>query len=217
MTANKIREELAPYIDVDIMFASARSLRGVDYLWSKIWQSVTETPTGRRHKDIGRRELARLQQMGPEAVERAKGHVPLSELLNIPDIARPQEELKDFDSEREWAEDADELKKEKRQKFFDDKWGEELNESESETSSEDLRDISLEEGEEGEEDGMIYGEDGDEQGEWTDDADLEEQWEAYSEDDGEDAGAMSEDFGGDGNYPSASSRVTSLPDDKARL
>ena len=37
--------------DVDIMFASARSLRGVDHLWSKIWQSVTETPRGRRHKD----------------------------------------------------------------------------------------------------------------------------------------------------------------------
>lgn len=69
-TAMRIREELAPYCDVDVMFASARSLRGVDHLWSKIWQSVTDTPRGRRHKDIARKELERLRKLGPDAARR---------------------------------------------------------------------------------------------------------------------------------------------------
>ncbi|CAE7568610.1 engB, partial [Symbiodinium sp. CCMP2456] len=90
-TAQRIREELAPYCDVDIMFASARALRGVDHLWSKIWQSVTETPRGRRHRDIGRKELERLNKEGPNALKAPN----LSELLEIPDYQRPQ----DFDEE----------------------------------------------------------------------------------------------------------------------
>eukprot|EP00913_Durusdinium_trenchii_P022662 g21285.t1 len=166
-TAQRIREELSPYCDVDIMFASARSLRGVDHMWSKIWQSVTETPRGRRHKDwpssawaawaacfrglcwmfgletdqlevsrchlcrcgdlspsqdIGRKELERLRELGPDATKGPS----LSELLEIPDYRNVQQP-QSFDGE-EWAEDNDYDMKvgERSEEYFDDKWGEEL-------------------------------------------------------------------------------------------
>eukprot|EP00434_Breviolum_minutum_P021157 symbB.v1.2.018668.t1/scaffold1455.1/size117749/4 len=130
-TAKRIREELAPYCDVDIMFASARSLRGVDHLWSKIWQSVTDTPRGRRHKDIARKELERLRTMGPEATRGPQ----LSELLEIPDYRNAPSETGSFDGE-EWAEDVDydPGAQVAGEQYFDDKWGEDLNE-ESEVES----------------------------------------------------------------------------------
>lgn len=136
-TAKRIKEELAPYCDVDIMFASARSLRGVDHLWSKIWQSVTETPRGRRHKDIARKELERLRTMGPEATKGPQ----LSDLLEIPDYRNAPREAVSFDGE-EWAEDTDYDPGETAdgEKYFDDKWGEDLNEeSEGESSVADFQ------------------------------------------------------------------------------
>jgi len=125
-TAKNIREELEPYLDVDIMFASARSLRGVDHLWSKIWQTVTETPRGKRHKDIGPKELERLRKMGAKAASKDKS---LAQLLNIPEVARPPQ---DFDAD-EWAEDSEFERSapgKGSQEYFNDRWGEDLDEDE---------------------------------------------------------------------------------------
>ncbi|CAE7943351.1 engB, partial [Symbiodinium sp. KB8] len=116
-TAQRIREELAPYCDVDIMFASARALRGVDHLWSKIWQSVTETPRGRRHRDIGRKELERLNKEGPNALKAPN----LSELLEIPDYQRPQDfDEEDFEEDRDYAQPQPGQSR----ASFNDRWGE---------------------------------------------------------------------------------------------
>jgi len=100
-TADAIREELAPYCDVDIMYASARTLRGVDHLWSKIWQSVTNTARGRRHKELGQKELKWLREKGPGVETDSQ----LADLLGIP-MPEKQAEVEDFDTE-EWAEDRD--------------------------------------------------------------------------------------------------------------
>jgi len=84
---------------VDIMFASARTLRGIDQLWSKIWMSVTETPRGRRHKDLGAKELMRLKQFG---VPQEKNSV--ADVLGLQDMVSRQPEMQDFNSS-EWVED----------------------------------------------------------------------------------------------------------------
>merc|ERR1711972_258498 len=99
LTAENIRAEIAPYCDVDIMFASAKNHRGVDHLWAKIWQSVTETPRGRRHSMFG---------------------LPRTPLPETPE---------DFDSQA-WEDDHDfqALEPGEGKDYFDDKWGEDLNE-----------------------------------------------------------------------------------------
>jgi len=108
-TAESIRKEMGQYMDVDIMFTSANSLRGVDHMWSKIWQSMTETPRGRRHREIGPRELARIQALGAKANEEDS----LADLLGIEEPAPKdlqefnEEEWTEADSEGEWVEDED--------------------------------------------------------------------------------------------------------------
>jgi len=123
-TAKAIREELGEYFDVDIMFASARSLRGVDQLWSKIWMSVTETPRGRKHRALGANELARLQKFG---VPKPDG---VAEVLGLPKVVPPPPGADEFDSE-EWEDDVDLEPTEPGQRrgedaYFSDQWGEEL-------------------------------------------------------------------------------------------
>jgi len=161
-TAKRIREDLAPYCDVDIMFASARSLRGVDHLWSKIWQSVTETPRGRRHKDIARKELERLMKGGDPLKAPS-----LSELMGMPDYRDQMPQAKAYDEE--WAEDTDYEVSGEQQEYFDDKWGEELNED---ADSSDARTSDLQRLEE--DDDFAADE------EWNDDQ-LEKRWEAFPE------------------------------------
>lgn len=130
-TAARIREELAPYCDVDIMFASAQTLRGVDHLWSKIWQSVIDTPTGRRHRDMGMKELAELNRRMrvPDDVD------TLSEMLGVPRKEPPRPKAPGaagFGREEEWYEDAyvePELPAEMRatgggDQYFNDNWNE---------------------------------------------------------------------------------------------
>ncbi|CAK9026930.1 Probable GTP-binding protein EngB [Durusdinium trenchii] len=160
-TAQRIREELSPYCDVDIMFASARSLRGVDHMWSKIWQSVTETPRGRRHKDIGRKELERLRELGPDATKGPS----LSELLEIPDYRNVQQP-QSFDGE-EWAEDNDYDMKvgERSEEYFDDKWGEELDDEGEGRTLDDFDDEAYED-----------------EDDFSEDA-LERRWEDFDDDD----------------------------------
>jgi len=103
-TAENIREELGEYVDVDIMFASARSLRGVDHLWSKIWQSVTETPRGRRHKQLAARELKWLKDFAAEGRTVSKEKGPsVAEAVGLPDMPVPPK-VQDFDSP-EWVEE----------------------------------------------------------------------------------------------------------------
>lgn len=197
-TAKNIKEELAPFVDVDIMFASARSLRGVDHLWSKIWQSVTDSQRGRFHKDLGPKQLDYLRRNGSKAVQEARGEQSLSELLNIPDIREPKAE--DFDSE-DWAEDTEIQKPtatERKSRYFDDSWGQELNENEGERDSsvEGLQTVDFGEAESEEDqqdlflqsqrdqvqgDGHIH-DDGPVDDDFSD-ADLEQQWEAFQEED----------------------------------
>merc|ERR1711920_737589 len=83
-TAMAIKEELAPVCDVDIMFASARSGRGVDQMWAKIWQSVTETPRGRKHKMLGPEELLKLRKYyGIGVPKEASSEGSLSDMLDL--------------------------------------------------------------------------------------------------------------------------------------
>lgn len=134
-TANAIREELAPYVDVDIMFASARSLRGVDHLWSKIWDSVTDTPRGRRHKEIAWKELMRLRQEGPGSLTKEP---TLADKLGLPN---QDEGMKDFDEE--WAEDTDiepGTRKKEKGVFFQERWGEALPEEEDDPQAQNVVD-----------------------------------------------------------------------------
>eukprot|EP00443_Scrippsiella_acuminata_P085315 CAMPEP_0115383968 /NCGR_PEP_ID=MMETSP0271-20121206/6866_1 /TAXON_ID=71861 /ORGANISM="Scrippsiella trochoidea, Strain CCMP3099" /LENGTH=653 /DNA_ID=CAMNT_0002807309 /DNA_START=331 /DNA_END=2293 /DNA_ORIENTATION=+ len=132
LTAQNIREELEPYCDVDIMFASAKNHRGVDQLWAKIWQSVTETPRGHRHRMLGLSELDKLYK-------RAPGDLPkegnLSEMFGLPRAPLP-ETAQDFDSET-WEEDHDFSTQEpgRDKGYFDDKWGQDLDEQEIQDSS----------------------------------------------------------------------------------
>jgi len=182
-TAQRIREELAPYCDVDIMFASARKLRGVDHLWSKIWQSVTETPRGRRHKDIARKELERLQKEGPSAVKEPG----LAELLNYPnyqDYLQPK--AKDFDQE-EWAEDTDfepAAPGEQKQDFFDDRWGEDPNDEEEDFLDTKMSDLRRLEGSE-----LMPDEDDEDLTE----EELARRWDAFENFEGEDEDMRSSD------------------------
>lgn len=125
-TANSIREEMAPYCDVDIMFTSARTLRGIDHLWAKIWQSVTETPRGQRHKNLGMQELQRLYKSSGLPKEG-----DLAEMFGLPRTAPPVPKPEDFDSES-WAEDRDfdpvKPNGGGRKGYFNDRWGQELEE-----------------------------------------------------------------------------------------
>eukprot|EP00931_Biecheleriopsis_adriatica_P117069 TRINITY_DN92621_c0_g1_i1.p1 TRINITY_DN92621_c0_g1~~TRINITY_DN92621_c0_g1_i1.p1 ORF type:complete len:743 (-),score=162.97 TRINITY_DN92621_c0_g1_i1:21-2249(-) len=187
-TAKNIRKELAPYVDVDIMFASARSLRGVDHLWSKIWASVTETPRGRKHKEIGQKELERLRRLGPKAVKQEQS---LSDLLEIPEVERPHSPppmVQNFDT-KDWAEEADpdivdrdfepSAPGERSTQYFDDQWGEDLNEDLEDlqriSSMADLRAAEFEEDDDG---------DFDESDEGLTDEELSRRWEEF--DDGDD-------------------------------
>merc|ERR1712062_633360 len=98
-TAEKIREELGQYVDVDIMFASARTLRGIDQLWSKIWMSVTETPRGKRHKELGAKELLRLRQNGIPQEQNS-----VADVLGLHGMDSRQPDLQDFNGS-DWEED----------------------------------------------------------------------------------------------------------------
>ncbi|CAK0903768.1 unnamed protein product, partial [Prorocentrum cordatum] len=87
-TAMAIKTELAPYADVDIMFSSARTKRGVDQMWAKIWQSVTETPRGRKHKLLGPNELLKLRNTmadydGEGVPKEATSEDTLADLLDL--------------------------------------------------------------------------------------------------------------------------------------
>jgi len=128
-TAKKIRQELAPFVDVDIMFCSNRTLRGIDQLWAKIWQSVTETPRGRRHRELGARELYDLRnRMGIPEAYGGVAEDGLAEMLGIPrgtpaDMLTPvpEEEGEDFDSaDYEPLQPGE--KASGNEKFFNDKW-----------------------------------------------------------------------------------------------
>jgi GTP-binding protein len=132
-TAMAIKEELSPYFDVDIMFASAQSGKGVDQLWSKIWGSVTETPRGRRHKEIGARELAKLRQFYGDGVQKAdQVKDSLADMLGVVEAAPAEEsrpidfddpydgeQLRDFDG----GEDAGAVKEDQYDdRYFIDDW-----------------------------------------------------------------------------------------------
>eukprot|EP00438_Fugacium_kawagutii_P007061 Skav227754 [mRNA] locus=scaffold1653:21180:25330:- [translate_table: standard] len=119
-TAKRIKEELAPYCDVDIMFASARSLRGVDHLWSKIWQSATKGP-----------QLSELLEI-PDYRSLVKTGGPMRPKLISLLSGNATPEAVSFDG-GSWAEDQDYDPREAQQnaggqEYFDDKWGEDLNE-----------------------------------------------------------------------------------------
>jgi len=168
-TARNIRAELAPYCDVDIMFASAKNHRGVDQLWAKIWQSVTETPRGQRHRMLGLKELDRLYKRG-------RGNLPtegnLADMFGLPRTPLPTT-AEDFDSET-WEEDRDFRKSEPGESsgYFDDMWGEDLDERRQVSAGDGGNYGDHEDG--GEDDGGYdfqdsFGED---------DADFERRWEA---------------------------------------
>lgn len=130
--ASNIRRELAPYCDVDIMYVSNRSLRGIDHLWAKIWQSVTETPRGERHRRIGLKEFSRLSESGIPTEN------DLADLMGLPRQPMRSDGQEDFDSE-EWADDTD-FTPEKpgtRKAAFSDKWGEVLEEGDPTVEDED--------------------------------------------------------------------------------
>merc|ERR1711972_121024 len=103
------------------MYVSAKSLRGLDHLWAKIWQSVTETPRGRRHRNIGMKELNRLYSK--------EGIPEENDLANLFGLTRAPApvDVRSFDSD-EFAEDEDFEPDLARKSQFDDMWGEELGE-----------------------------------------------------------------------------------------
>lgn len=178
-TAENIKEELAPYCDVDIMYASARSLRGIDHLWSKIWQTVTETALGARHRAIGMRELQRLRALGPKKARDWKND-SLAEML---DLEEP-ERIQDFDNTEAWAEDVDmePVAPGQSEEYFDDVWGEDLDEEEEDdrqheasTRLGDMSGTGL--------DGSSFDEAASSEEEDLDDRELERRWEDFDDDD----------------------------------
>lgn len=150
-TAQNIREELGQYCDVDIMFASARSLRGIDQLWSKIWQSVTETPRGKRHKELGAMELHRLRQYVGRGMPREDG---VADVLGLPK-APPPDRMQAFDDAEEWAEDEDiepvapgQRRGPEEERYFGDHWDQELLGEDTEASGYDSDLEGLDQGDE---------------------------------------------------------------------
>mmetsp|Transcript_29310 Transcript_29310/g.67471 ORF Transcript_29310/g.67471 Transcript_29310/m.67471 type:complete len:719 (-) Transcript_29310:207-2363(-) len=137
-TAEAIKQELAPYFDVDIMFASPRTMRGMDHMWSKIWNTVCDTPRGRKHVMLGPNELS--------AAKRRNGAPPppgnVAQLLGLTGGTIEEDSRQDFDAEG-WREVDDASDGSGSQEYFDDPWDsylteQQLGELEADMSEEEL-------------------------------------------------------------------------------
>lgn len=98
-TAENIKKQFEPYCDVEIIFASPHTKRGIDHMWSLIWQSVSDNPRGRKSKELGARELLRLENEGIPKED------SLMELFGFADPGVAPRAKTSFDTGR-WVKDA---------------------------------------------------------------------------------------------------------------